>query len=57
MDYDTKRYFYFLENEEIFKKQGVSFYKVNRENYMELLNYKVRIKIRNIGKIDKNIFQ
>ena len=44
MDYDTKRYFYLLEQEEIFKKQGVSFYKVNREDYMELLNYKVRLE-------------
>ena len=44
MDYDTKRYFYLLEQEEIFKKQGASFYKVNREDYMELLNYKVRLE-------------
>ena len=44
MDYDTKRYFYLLEQEEILKKQGVSFYKVNREHYMELLNYKVRLE-------------
>jgi hypothetical protein len=43
MDYYTKRYFYLLEQEEIFKKQGVSFYKVNREDYIELLNYKVRL--------------
>jgi len=44
MDYDIKRYFYLFEQEEIFKKQGVSFYKVNREDYMELLNYKVRLE-------------
>jgi hypothetical protein len=28
----------------IFKKQGVSFYKVNLEDYMELLNYKIRLE-------------
>jgi hypothetical protein len=44
MDYHTKRYFYLLEKEEILKKQGVSFYKVNREDYMELLNYKIRLE-------------
>lgn len=44
MHYDTKRYFYLLEQEEIFKKQGISFYKVNREDYIELLNYKVRLE-------------
>jgi hypothetical protein len=46
MTYDTKRYFYLLEQEEIFKKYGVSFYKVKRKDSMELLNYKVRLKNR-----------
>lgn len=44
MDYNTKRYFDLLEEEEIFKKQKVSFYKVNREDYIKLLNYKVRVE-------------
>ena len=47
MDYDTKRYFYLLEQEKIFKNQGVSFYKVNQEDYIELLNYKVRLEKQN----------
>jgi hypothetical protein len=44
MNYDTKRYFYLLEQEEILKKQGVSFYKANREDYMELLIYKAQLE-------------
>ena len=44
MDYETKRYFYLLEQEKILKKQGVSFYQVNQEDSMELLNYKVRLE-------------
>ena len=44
MDYDINRYFYLLEQEKILKKQGVSLYKVNQEDYMELLSYKVRLE-------------
>jgi predicted house-cleaning noncanonical NTP pyrophosphatase (MazG superfamily) len=44
MDYDIQRYFSLLEQEEILKKQGVSFYTVNQEDYMELLKYKVRLE-------------
>ena len=47
MDYETKRYFYLLEQEKILKKQGVSFYQVNQEDSMELLNYKVRLENQN----------
>ena len=44
MNYDLNRYFYLLEQEEILKKQGGSLYKVNREDYLELLSYKVRLE-------------
>ena len=44
MDYDINRYFYLLEQEKILKKQGGSLYKVNREDYLELLSYKVRLE-------------
>lgn len=37
MDYDINRYFYLLEQEK-------SLYKVNREDYLELLSYKVRLE-------------
>jgi len=44
MKYNKNRYFYLLEQEEFFKKQGRSLYKENREDYLELLNYQVQLE-------------
>jgi len=44
MKYNKNRYFYLLEQEEIFEKQGRSLYKENREDYLELLNYQVQLE-------------
>lgn len=44
MEYDKTRYFKLLKEAESLKKKGMSLYDEDREKYMELLEYEVRLE-------------
>lgn len=56
MKYDKVRYLELLKQAENIKKKGLSLYKENRDMYLELLKYEVRLSDQTFWENRKNYF-